>query len=240
LDERYLPSLKAWPIIGQVPEQYRHHHYGAVLLNLQDDQSKCVPEGKSRLAILDTLWAVLVSPSDAFAFITRTRPLWWALLAGVAVALMSGFVLVPNPPELAEVIIGLGKGTLPGAPAFAFWVAFFLLAVAIQAAIVHTLALIMGGKGRYAGIFCGICFAYFPGLLAAPLALLRAVMDSLYGHIIYNSVFALLCIWIVILAVIATKHNYGLSTTKATAACLLTGFLFVVLPLVVVTIWMAV
>lgn len=203
-----------------------------------DDPPKGVPKEKSRLAILDILWGVLVSPSATFSAITRGRSLVWALLVGVAVALMAGFVLVPNPPELAEVILRLGKGTMPAAPAFAFWVAFFFLVVAIQAAIVHSLALIMGGKGRYAGIFSGICFAYFPGLLAAPLALLRAVLDSFYGHIMYNALFGLICIWIVILAVIATKHNYRVSITRAAAACVLTGFLVVILPPLVVAIWM--
>ena len=143
---------------------------------------------------------------------------------------MAAFVLVPNPPELAEVILRLDKGTLSAVPVFAFWVAFFLLALAIQALVLHLLALSVRGNGPYSGIFTGICFAYFPGLLAAPLVWLRAALDSMTGSILYGGLFALICLWIVALAIFATRHNYGLSTSRATVAVLTTGFLLVIVP----------
>jgi hypothetical protein len=222
-----------------MPDSHRDNEGGAASLNLNDHPSKEIPRKASPLAILDTLWAVLFSPSAAFADITRRRPIIWALAVAIAVAVMAGFVLVPNPPQLAEVILGLEKGTLAAAPVFVFWVGFFLLVVALQALVVHVLARALGGKGSYAGMLTGIYFAYFPGLLAAPLAWIKASLDSLAGSVLYTVLFAILCLWIASLAIVATKHNYGLSAIRASVACVSTGLLFVVLPPLVVAILMA-
>jgi len=224
---------------NQAMPDFQRDNEAVTPVGAQEDPSQKTRRRESSLAILDALWAVLFSPSAALATITARRPLGWALLVAAAVALMAGFVLVPNPPELAEVILNLDKGTLPAAPVFAFWVAFFLLAVAVQALVVHLLARLLGGKGSYAGLFAGMCFAYFPGLLAAPLAWLRATLDSLAGSVLYSALFTVLCLWIASLAIVATKYNYSLSTARAAIACLGTAFLLVVLPPLVVVIFTA-
>ena len=229
-----LAFIRGLPHNQTMPDSHTDHYSGP---GPSSSPSREAPD-RASLAILDTLWAVVFSPSTAFAAITYRRPLIWALLVAIAVALMGGFVLVPNPPELAEVILGLEKGTLPAAPVFAFWVAFFVLVVALQVLVVHLLALALRGKGSYAGAFSGICFAYFPGLLAAPLAWLRAGLDSLAGNVLYSVVFTILCFWIAALAIVTAKHNYGLSMSRAAVACLFTALLLVVLPPLIVIIFM--
>ncbi len=99
-------------------------------------------------------------------------------------------------------------------------------------------AIILKGKGSYSGILCGLCFAYLPGLLAAPLVMLRAVFSSDRANAFYEVVFPLLCLWIFILAIAAVQHNYRMTTVRAVSVCSLAFAALVVSPMVIAVIVM--
>jgi len=190
------------------------------------------------LQSLDTLSGVLLSPSRTFEAITTKRPLVLALATAVSVAIVSGLVIAPNPPELAEVMFDLRKGTLSLWAILPLWVCLFLAVLCVQVTFVHVTAIVLRGKGCYSGILCGLCFAYLPGLLAAPLVMLRAVFSSDRANAFYGVVFPLLCLWIFLLAIAAVQRNYGMTTLRAVSICSLAFAVLVVSPMVVAVIVM--
>lgn len=190
------------------------------------------------LESLDTLSGVLLSPSDTFQQITSNRPVGLALLTAVSVAIVTGLVLVPNPPQLAEVIFDQPKGTLGLWATLPVWVALFMAILCSQAAFVHLVAVILKRQGSYLGILCGLCFAYLPALLAAPLVMLRAVFSSASANAFYQVAFPLLCLWVFILGIAAVQRTYGMSRVKALFVCSVALVALVVLPMVVAVVAM--
>jgi len=190
------------------------------------------------LESLDTLSGVLLSPSDTFEQITSNRPVGLALLTAVSVAIVTGLVLVPNPPQLAEVIFDQPKGTLGLWATLPVWVALFMAVLCSQAAFVHLVAVTLKRQGSYLGILCGLCFAYLPALLAAPLVMLRAVFSSASANAFYQVAFPLLCLWVFILGIAAVQRTYGMSRVKAMFVCSVALVALVVLPMVIAVIVM--
>lgn len=190
------------------------------------------------LESLDTLSGVFASPFGTFKEIRDRRPIALALSTATSVAIVSGLVLVPNPPELAEVIFDLPKGTLGLWATLPVWVGIFLAILSVQAAFVHLMAVTLRAKGSYLDILCGLCFAYLPGLLAAPLAMLRAVFSSEGANTFYQVAFPLLCLWVFVLAIIAVQRTYGMTLIKAVALCTIGVVVLVVLPIVIAVIVM--
>lgn len=209
---------------------------------------------RSVTGALDTLSGVLLSPSAAMASITARGPMALALLTAVSVAITSGLVLVPNPPELAEDILDLEKGTLSLWSVLPLWVVLFMAVLALQAAFLHLTASALKARGSrgetsqggpcgtshrgFRGIFCGLCFAYLPGLFSAPLIALRALLASGRVNAAYQVVFPLFCLWVFFLGVTAVRQNYHLSHWRATGACACAFAVLVVLPFVAGTVVM--
>ena len=213
--------------------------------------------GPLRVALeaLDTLSGVLLSPSATMARVTERRPAVLAVITAVSVAIISGLVLVPNPPELAEDILDLKKGTLSLWSVLPLWVILFMAVLALQAAFLHLTASALKARGSpgetsqggscatshggcgtsragFRGIFCGLCFAYLPGLFSAPLIMLRALLASERVNAAYQVVFPLFCLWVFFLGVTAVRQNYGLPPARAAAVCAFAFAVLVVLPFV--------
>lgn len=197
---------------------------------------------ESRLRImlesLDTLSSVLVSPVKAFEDVRSQRPFLLALLAALSMAIVSGLVIAPNPPELARVIFDLEKGSLGLWQVLPVWVCFFIVVVWFQATFVHITAIILKGRGPYTGILCGLCLAYLPGLLAAPLAVLRAVLSSQAANAVYQILFPLLCLWVFVLAIIAVQTNYRITKYRALCVCSIAFGALVISPMVIAVVLM--
>ena len=87
-------------------------------------------------------------------------------------------------------------------------------------------------RGGLRGIFCGLCLAYLPGLFAAPLIMLRALLASNRANAAYQVAFPLFCLWVFFLGVTAIRHNYSLSPARAAAVGALAFAALVVLPMV--------
>lgn len=188
--------------------------------------------------ILDILYQVLASPSKVFGEVSERKPLAWAMLSAVFVSVVFALTLLPNPPELVEEIFGLEKGTLTLVPVVVLWVIIFLVALFIEGGIFHLIATLLRGRGSYLGMVCGLCFAHFPFVFFAPLTLLRALLGST-GNILYPFGSLLLFLWILVLEVTAIRQNYHFSIGRAIATYFIPAILLIIVPLLIVTVIIA-
>jgi hypothetical protein len=191
------------------------------------------------VAALDVFSGVLISPSRAFEQIRDKRPLTLALFTAISVAIVSGLVLVPNPPELAEVILDLPTGTLSLFATLPIWMLLFMTVLTVQATFLHILAMVFKNKGDYLSMLCGLCFAYLPGLLTAPLAALRAALSSESGNTSYQIAFAVICLWVFLLGILAVQRNYRMTLAKAATACTMAVIVLVIFPAVLAVLIMS-
>ncbi|MCX5999598.1 MAG: YIP1 family protein [Chloroflexi bacterium] len=164
---------------------------------------------------LDLLYQVLLHPSSAFRSASGKRTLVSALVTAVFTSVVFAFVLMPNPPQLVEAIFGLERGTLGAVPLWLIWLSLFPAGLATYAGLLHLTARVLRGKGTYVGMFCKLCLATFPLVLAASLALIRALMDSATGYVIYYAGFSVLAVWLAGLCAIAVRENYSLGVVRA-------------------------
>lgn len=188
--------------------------------------------------ILDILYQVLMSPSKAFGEVSNRKPIGWAVLTAIFIAVVLSLTFLPNPSELIEVILSLEKGSLNPALIIFVWVIIFLVALFIEGGIFHFIAVLLRGQGSYLGIVCGLCFACFPFVFFAPLTLLRALLGT-GGIILYPIGSLILFLWILALCIIAIRQNYHFSLERAVTTYFIPGILLVIIPLLVVIILMA-
>ncbi|HJX69487.1 MAG TPA: Yip1 family protein [Dehalococcoidia bacterium] len=188
--------------------------------------------------ILDILYQVLASPSKALREVSKRRPLGWAMLTAIFISVVFALTLLPNPPELVEVIFDLEKGSLDLVPVVFIWVVIFLVALFIGGGIFHLIATLFRGRGSYLGLVCGLCFACFPFVFFAPLTLLRALL-GFSGNILYPIGSLLLFLWILALEITAIRQNYHFSTGRAIATYFIPAILLIIVPLLVVTVIIA-
>jgi hypothetical protein len=193
-------------------------------------------EAMQALALLDILYDVMVSPTTALSRVAERKPWPLAIATAVFIALIFAFVLLPYPPQLADIILGLERGTLPLVPVVFVWVLMFLIILSAQAALFHLLATLFRGKGTYRGMLCGLCFVWLPAFFVAPLALLRVLLDSSSGHILYIVGSFILTLWVLLLYIIAIRQNYRLSPLKAIITGFIPLFIMFVLPPLIVAI----
>ena len=189
--------------------------------------------------LLDLLYQVMASPSEAFRLVRERRPLGWALLTAIFSSVVSALILLPNLPDLVDVIFSLDEVSLNLALAVFIWVIIFLIALLIQAGFFHLVALLLRGRGSYWGMFCGVCFACFPLVFSAPLALLRALLDSSIGQLLYFVLSLIFFLWILVLYVIAIRQNYDFPLKKAVVTCFTPALVVIIIPLLVLVISMA-
>lgn len=167
--------------------------------------------------------------------VTERQPLKWAIVTALFVSLVFGYTWIPNPHQLVEMVFGLERGSVSLAPLVLIWMTVFLAVLLMQAALFHLAAILLGGRGSYVSMLCGLCFACFPLAFFAPLAMLRALTDSLGGHILYSVGSLILFIWILLLGIVLMWQAYGLSLPKSIAACLVPALItFAVPPLIIV------
>lgn len=190
------------------------------------------------LESLDTLSGVLLSPFDTFEQIATRKPVGLALLTAVCVAIVAGLVVVPNPPQLVEVIFDQPRGTLSLWAVLPIWIMLFMVVLCCQAAFVHLTAFFLRCKGAFLSIFCGLCFAYLPGLLTAPLVMIRAIFSSASANALYQLTFPLLCLWVFVLGIAAVQRAYGMTRVKALLVCSLALAVMVIMPIVIAVVIM--
>ncbi len=191
------------------------------------------------MELLDILYGVAVSPSTTFRTVAERRPWLWAAITAAFIALIFAIVLLPYPSQLAGVILQMGRDGLSLAAALPVWVLMFIIILSVQAAMFHLLARLLRGGGTYAGMLCGLCFVWLPAFVVAPVALIRTILDSHTGQMLYIVGSSILCLWVVLLYFTAVRQNYRLSPPKAAVATFVPLFLMFALPPIIVAIIVA-
>ena len=189
---------------------------------------------------METLYQLLVSPTEGIAKVLKWRPLGWAMLFLVCVAVVHALTFLPYPPELVQAILHLERGSASFVPVMFVWILIFVASLWVAAGIFHLVASLLRGRGSYLGILCGLSFATFPLVFFAPLALLRALLARVEmgapGLILFQIGLLAILLWILILWIIAIRQNYGFSMGKAIATCFIPGMALVVIPMLVAAI----
>jgi hypothetical protein len=188
--------------------------------------------------VLDILYQVLTSPSKALGEVSKSKPLGWAVINAIFIAVVLSLTFIPNPSDLLEVIFDMKKGSINLALAVFFWVIIFLVALFIEGGIFHLIAVLLRGRGSYLGMVCGLCFACFPFVFFAPLTLLRALLGA-SGIILYPIGSLVFFLWILVLGIIAIRQNYHFSLGRAITTYFIPGILLIIVPLLVVTVLIA-
>jgi len=180
--------------------------------------------------IAELLYLVLTSPSRGLSLVVARRPLGWALLLVVVYALVNSAAWRRMPQfGMGGDMMSLGFLDSPWRMAIiaSIW---SLAGLFIMAGIWHLAALALRGNGGYLGLVCGLAFALLPMVFIAPLVFLALLIPgglvlAFLGNLALN-------VWVAILDILAIKHNYGLTTSRATAAFFLPLIVFIGLAIV--------
>lgn len=173
---------------------------------------------------LETAVGVVTEPVPTLGAIVRAAPLGAAFLLIAFISILSAVTTVAQL-RAAPIVPGAPPLPIPEGPIT--WIVAIIVGPilgivgsAIVAGILHVVALMLGGKGPYKGLFCGLAFASIPSLFQIPLQLagiaLGPVVQAIVGIVSFG-----ISIWTVALAVICVRENNGFSTGRAVAVVLI-------------------
>ena len=181
----------------------------------------------SNQGFFETCIGVIFVPLPTMRTIVRRRPIGWALIVIIVIAIAQGITgaasLDPADFDNAEWVQGPLQGfSIVGGPAFA------IAGVAFFTAICWIMSRILGGKGSYGGLFAGFGFAYLPAVFTIPVTFMALQLDSfaqgLSGFIGFG-----IAVWTIVLSVFAVQANNNFSTGRAMVAVFLPLAIFFVL-----------
>lgn len=181
----------------------------------------------SNQSFLETCLGVIVVPVPTMRTIVRRRPIGWALIVIVVIAIAQGITGAASldPADFDDV--ALVQGPLQGFSIVA-GPALAIVGVAFFTAICWITSRILGGKGSYGGLFAGFGFAYLPAVFTVPVTFMALQLDSfaqgLSGFIGFG-----IAVWTIVLSVFAVQANNNFSTGRAIAAIFIPLAVFFVL-----------
>ena len=181
----------------------------------------------SNQGFLETCIGVIFNPVPTMRTIVRKRPIGWALIVIVVIAIAQGITGAASldPADFDDV--ALVQGPLQG---FSIVVgpALAIAGVAFFTAICWIMSRILGGRGSYGGLFAGFGFAYLPAIFTVPVTFMALQLDSfaqgLSGFIGFG-----VAVWTIVLSVFAVQANNNFSTGRAIAALFIPLAVFFVL-----------
>jgi hypothetical protein len=143
--------------------------------------------------------------------------------AGQAATILLGFGQFAG---LYSPVLGAAAGTLVtlqllGLAGNLIWVPVFWT---ILAAILYGVAYLLGGRGRFGGLWAASGFAFAPQLLLAPFTAVGDVLAplgsgyQLLGWLVVLPVTIAMAIWTLILLAIAVRESMAISTGRAVGA----------------------
>jgi hypothetical protein len=181
----------------------------------------------SNQGFLETCIGVIFVPVQTMRTIVRRRPIGWALIVVIVIAIAQGITgaasLDPADFDNADWVQGPLQGfSIVGGPAFA------IVGVAFFTAICWIASRVLGGKGSYGGLFAGFGFAYLPAVFTVPVTFMALQLDAftqgLSGFIGFG-----IAVWTIVLSVLAVQANNNFSTGRAIAALFIPLAVFFVL-----------
>ena len=193
----------------------------------QEPAGPMAPPGpRPEEGLLETVVSVVTEPVPTLRRLTRERPIGWALAVAAVISLLSTLVAAAQPVRGQP---GLGADVPPllggGAPGLVLVGAAILgpilgiVSVAVWAGILQLMALLLGGKGPYSGLFVGVAFAGVPQVLGVPFGILPIALGPAWSALSFL-VSLVLGLWALALNVIAVRENNGFTTARAAVAVL--------------------
>ena len=181
----------------------------------------------SNQGFLETCIGVIFVPVPTMRTIVRRRPIGWALIVIVAVAIAQGIAgaasLDPADFDDAEWLQGPLQGfSIVGGPALA------IVGVAFFTAICWIMSRILGGKGSYGGLFAGIGFAYLPLAFTVLIPFMALQLDD-FGQALSGMIGFGMTVWTIVLSVFAVQANNNFTTGRAIAAIFIPLAVFLIL-----------
>lgn len=178
--------------------------------------------------LLETAVGVLIAPVATMRGLVSEPRVGWAVILTVVLALISAVETAGVAGSQAPV--AFGPDGPPGPPQQLRWVmlvggAIFLPLIglgvlAVWSAILHGVARLLGGVGRYGTVFTTVGFANTPQVFTV-LGTLATVTLGLPGQVLSWLLGLGLFLWTAVLSVIAVRESHRLSTGKAVAVYLI-------------------
>lgn len=195
---------------------------------------------------LETVLGVVTSPVPTLRAVTHQPKVGWAIWLTLGIGLLTAVAgtaqLSADPamdeflrefPEVAE-FTDFQRALTPVAIISGPFLT--LLWITIVAAVLQGTSSLLGGDGRFRGMFVGVAFANVPSAFGVLTALLTAAF-GLVGSILGSMISFGLFVWVVILGAVAVRENHGFTTGRAAAAVLIPiGVVFVLGILLVILI----
>lgn len=194
---------------------------------------------------LETAVGVLTSPVSTLRGLAAEPRVGWAIglvvvLGLVSAVEMAGVLASPEPapfgPAAPAPLEQLRWLALIGGAIFL--PLLFLGFVAVWSAILHGLARLFGGEGRYRAVFTTVGFASTPQVFTVVGTVLSVTL-GLAGDVLSGLLSVGLGVWTAILTVIAVRASHGLSTGRAVAVYLIPLAVLIVLGILVVVLVIA-
>jgi hypothetical protein len=196
---------------------------------------------------LETALGVITSPVATLRAVTHQPKVGWAIWLTLGIGLLTAVAgtvqlgadpamdeFIREIPELAE-FTDIQRTLTPVAIISGPFLT--LLWITIVAAVLQGTSSLLGGDGRFRGMFVGVAFANVPsafGVLTSLLTLALGLVGSILGSMISFGLF----IWVVILGAIAVRENHRFTTGRAAAAVLIPiGVVFVLGILLVILVF---
>lgn len=142
------------------------------------------------------------------------------------------FFLVLLPVSLSTALTDTALAAQLGGPAvvFAVLITLSLLIFFTQAGLCFATARLFGARGSFSGLLSLLALANVPSIFMVPYALLR-LAPGIIGSVLHGLGSLVLTVWVGILAVIAVRETFQLSTGRALLIYFLPILLLVVLVL---------
>ena len=181
----------------------------------------------SNQSFLETCIGVIFVPVSTMRTIVRRRPIGWALIVIVVIAIAQGVTgaasLDPADFDNADWVQGPLQGfSIVGGPAFA------IVGVAFFTAICWIMSRILGGRGSYGGLFAGFGFAYLPAVFTVPISFMALQLDT-FGQGLSGMIGFGVAVWTIVLSVFAVQASNNFSTGRAIAALFIPLAIFLIL-----------
>jgi len=185
--------------------------------------------------LFDWLYGVIVKPVGTLNEIAREKPVAWGLAIYLLISLLGGAAALFNPETFAVIEEMMHRINMPismGVMVFGSFLISFI-GLFILVAVLHLFGRLFGGNGGYWNLFSAYTFAGFPNIIGVPVMILGGML-GVAGSLISSTVGFALSIWVLVLQVIALRESHGLSTGMSILAFVLTLFLLVVVPMLIV------
>ncbi|MBS3899142.1 MAG: YIP1 family protein [Dethiobacter sp.] len=174
-----------------------------------------------RDGLAEVVVGIISSPVATIREVSKEPSLRLSFTAFILVMMVVSMTTALTDVELTAQLGG-------SAVVFAVLMPFSLLILVVQAGVSFGAARLLGARGSFHNLLSLFALSNLPSLFMAPLALLRFA-PGIAGSILHGLGSFILSVWVLVLAVIAVRETFQVTTGRALLICYLPILLLVVL-----------